>query len=100
MSLKYTANTLKKMEQLFQESGFKIRYEKGRFNSGFCVLEERKIVVINRFLDLESKIQALIDILPDLNLDKDSLSTEMQKWFLQVIKEEDQTGSIQTKMNL
>jgi hypothetical protein len=49
MSFKYTPNTLKKLEQLFEEMSYIIRYEKGNFNSGYCLLEEKKIVVINRF---------------------------------------------------
>src|SRR5436853_414781 len=63
MSFKYTANTLKKLEQLFEEASYIIRYEKGNFNSGYCILEDRKVVVINKFLSIEARI--VIDSSPD-----------------------------------
>lgn len=84
MSFKYTANTLKKMEQLFEEANFTIRYERGNFNSGYCILEDRRVAVINRFLDMEGRINVLVEILPTLNVKEEELSTEMQKWYKQV----------------
>lgn len=81
MSFKYTANTLKKMEQLFEEANYTIRYEKGNFNSGYCILEDRRVAVINRFLDMEGRINALVEILPTVDIKEETLSTEMQKWY-------------------
>ncbi len=80
MSFKYTANTLKKMEQLFEEARYQIRYEKGSFHSGYCILEDRRVAVINKFLNTEGRINALLDILPSLEFDAGELSPEMQKW--------------------
>lgn len=85
MSFKYTANTLKKMEQLFEEANYTIRYEKGNFNSGYCVLEDRRVAVINRFLDMEGRINALVEILPSVDIQEETLSTEMQKWYKQLL---------------
>lgn len=84
MSFKYTVNTLKKMEQLFEEANFTIRYEKGTFNSGYCLLEERRVAVINKFLGMEGRINALIEILPSVQIKEEELSTEMLKWLKQV----------------
>lgn len=84
MNFKYTPNTLKKLEQLFEEARFRIRYEKGNFNSGYCILEERKIAVINRFLNVEGRINALIEILPSVPINKNELSGEMLKWYMQL----------------
>lgn len=85
MNLKYTPNTLKKLEQLFEEARYRIRYEKGHFNSGFCVLEDKKIAVINRFLDTEGRINALLEIAATLNINEKELSGEMQKWYRQIL---------------
>jgi hypothetical protein len=102
MNFKYTPNTLKKLEQLFEEARYRVRYEKGNFNSGFCVLEDRRIAVINRFLNVEGRINALIEILPTLQVNEEELSGEMLKWYRQLL--ENPTGednnSIQTKMDL
>jgi len=81
MSFKYTANTLKKMEQLFEEANYTIRYERGNFNSGYCILEDRRVAVINRFLDMEGRINVLVEILPTINVNEGELSTEMLKWY-------------------
>lgn len=84
MSFKYTANTLKKMEQLFEEARYVIRYEKGNFNSGYCLIEDKRVAVINKFLDMEGRINALIEILPNVTVNEEELSGEMVKWNQQV----------------
>lgn len=84
MSFKYTPNTLKKLEQLYEEARYIIRYEKGNFASGYCILEDKRVVVINRFLAIEGRINALIEILPSINVKYDELSGEMQKWYDQL----------------
>lgn len=102
MSFKYTPNTLKKLEQLFEEARYRVRYEKGNFNSGFCVLEDRRIAVINRFLNVEGRINALIEILPTLNVNEEELSGEMLKWYKQLLENPGTEGnnSVQTQMDL
>lgn len=105
MSFKYTANTLKKLEQLFEEARFIIRYEKGNFNSGYCLLEDRRVAVINRFLNVEGRINALIEILPSISVKEDELSGEMLKWYRQ-LREQPSAGSdpaadsVQTEIGL
>ncbi len=103
MIVKYTANTLKKLEQLFEEARFRIRYEKGNFNSGYCLLEDRKIAVINRFLNIEGRINALIEILPSITIIESELSTEMLKWYQQLQDNKDTTDtskSVQASIDL
>jgi hypothetical protein len=102
MSFKYTPNTLKKLEQLFEEARYRVRYEKGNFNSGFCVLEDRRIAVINRFLNVEGRINALVEILPTLNVNEEDLSGEMLKWYKQLLENPGTDGKspVQTQMDL
>ena len=102
MSFKYTPNTLKKLEQLFEEARYRVRYEKGNFNSGFCVLEDRRIAVINRFLNIEGRINALVEILPTLNVNEEDLSGEMLKWYRQLLENPGTEGhnAVQTQMDL
>ena len=85
MSFKYTPNTLKKLEQLFEEARYIVRYEKGNFNSGYCMIEERRVAVINRFLNIESRINVLLEILPSIEVNEEELSGEMLKWYRQVM---------------
>lgn len=102
MSFKYTANTLKKLEQLFEEARFTIRYEKGNFNSGYCILEDKRIAVINRFLNVEGRINALVEILPTVTVREEELSGEMQKWYrqLQDMSSQNPDDSVQTHMDI
>jgi hypothetical protein len=102
MSFKYTANTLKKLEELFEEARYIIRFEKGNFNSGYCILEDRRIVVINKFLNVEGRINALVEILPSIKVNEDELSGEMLKWYKQFQDSSalDNDASVQTQMDL
>ncbi len=88
MSFKYTPATLKKMEQLYDEMRYIVRYERGNFNSGYCILEDRRIVVVNRFLNAEGRINALIEILPSIAFNETELSVEMMKWYQLLMKPE------------
>jgi molybdenum-dependent DNA-binding transcriptional regulator ModE len=103
MSFKYTPNTLKRLEQLFEEARFTVRYEKGNFNSGYCLLEDRRVVVVNRFLNMEGRINALVEILPAIQIKEEELSDELLKWYKQLRNQEVQPPPdkpIQGYMNL
>jgi hypothetical protein len=85
MSLKYTPATLKKFDELYDEMKYTIRYEKGNFHSGYCVLQDKKVAVINKFLTLEGRINALIDILPTVVFDVTTLSTESRLFYEMIL---------------
>ncbi len=57
---------LQKLIDRFKEFEYTVRFEKGNFKSGYCVLETKKVVVVNKFLDLESRIDNLRTILSDI----------------------------------
>jgi len=61
--MKYTANTLKKLEGFLETQGFTIRYEKGNFQAGYCILEDRKVIVVNKYFDITARINSLMDII-------------------------------------
>lgn len=67
---KYTKHQLKKIEGLLQEIGYTIRYERGNFQSGYAIVENRKIAVINKFFDTEARINSLLDILTSIEIDE------------------------------
>ena len=89
MSFKYTPNTLKKLEELFEEARYTIRFEKGNFNSGYCILEEKRIVVVNKFFNVEGRINALLEILQTITVKEEELSGEMLKWYRQLKEQPD-----------
>lgn len=87
MSIKYTQSTLKKFEELYDEIGYIIRFEKGNFHSGYCILQDKRIAVINKFLPLEGRINALIDILPHIEVDQDKLNKDTLQFYLTAMSE-------------
>jgi hypothetical protein len=79
--MKFTQHTLDKVERVIEDGGYIIRYERGTFQSGYCILQAKKVVVLNKFLQTEGRINTLIDLLPLLNLNIDVLTHESQKLY-------------------
>ena len=77
--MKYTQTTLDKLEAVVEEAGYVLRYERGTFQSGYCILEQRKVVVLNKFLQLEGRINTMLDLIPQLDIKAELLSAESQK---------------------
>ena len=84
-ALKFTQTTLDKVEKIAEESGYVMRYERGSFQSGYCILQAKKVVVLNKFLPTEGRINTLIDLMPQLNINYDSLTLESQKLYSEVM---------------
>jgi hypothetical protein len=84
--MKYTQSTLDKLQDVLGESGYVVRYERGTFQSGWCLLEARKVVVLNKFLTIEGRINTLMEIIPQLAIDFDKLTHESQKLYDEVVK--------------
>lgn len=93
--MKYTQTTLNKIEKVVSESGYIVRYERGTFTSGYCILEQKKVIVLNKFLQLEGRINTLIDLIPQLGFDAETLTPESRKVYDDVmsrIKPEEEAG--------
>ena len=83
---KYTRHSLKKLETLFQALDYTIRYERGNFNSGYCIVEDRRIAVINKFYDTEGRINVLLEILGAVDIDIARLDDKSLKFYRQIQK--------------
>src|SRR6476469_11053507 len=78
-AMKFTQSYLDKLQDILSQSSYTVRYERGTFQSGWCLLEQKRIVVLNKFLDVEGRINTLLDLIPQLNIDFDKLTYESQK---------------------
>jgi len=87
--MKYTQHNLDKIEKIIGESGYIIRYERGTFQSGYCILQEKRVVVLNKFFQTEGRINTLIDLLPQLEINIDSLTHESQKLYTGLLNAEE-----------
>jgi len=83
--MKYTQHILDKIEKIAEESGYVIRYERGTFQSGYCILQDKKVIVLNKFFQTEGRINTLIDLMPQLDINFDALTHESQKMFEEVM---------------
>ena len=86
--IKYTNHFLNKLEDLFSESDYILRYEKGNFKSGYCILKESKVAIINKFYSLDGKINCLIDILKEIKLDTSKFSEKNQSFWKELSQTE------------
>ena len=57
------------LESLAEEMGIRIRYEKGDFDGGYCVLRDERIIVVNRKLNVNRKVSVISQGLIQLGLD-------------------------------
>lgn len=79
--IKYTNQFLTKLEDLIAESDYVLRYEKGNFKSGYCLLREQKVMIVNKFYTTEGKINALLDILKTVTLDTTKFTEKSLKLY-------------------
>ena len=90
--MKYTQAILNRTEKVIEEAGYIVRYERGTFQSGYCILEQKRVVVLNKFLPLEGRINTLIDLVPQLKIDAETLSPESQKVFTDIMSRVNRRG--------
>jgi len=84
----YTKTTKEKLENIFLDLGYKVRYEKGSFQSGYCLVQDQQVVVINKFFDIQGRIDTLTEILKNISIDESKLEKAKIK-FLSGILEQD-----------
>ena len=85
--VKYTQAGLDKLEAITELNGYILRYERGTFQSGYCILDSKKVIVLNKFLQLEGKVNALVEIIPQLDINEDKLDENAKKLFHWIISE-------------
>ncbi len=78
--IKYTKHNLIRLEDIFKELHITIRYEKGNFQSGYCIVAGKNIVIINKFFDVEARMNTLLEILDDGDIATDMLPQEHLEW--------------------
>ena len=72
------------LESILRNAGFKLRYEKGNFRGGYCLLEQQQTIVINKFYPLESQVNTLVELVSRLPIEPEVLDEEQLKVFRQV----------------
>lgn len=72
-------DTLQDLKGLASELGAKVRFEKGDFKGGYCILKENKVIVINKVTNLQRKVMILSAALKELGVDKIYLTPKIRE---------------------
>ena len=89
--MKYNQTILNKLEKVLDEADYVVRYERGSFQSGYCILEDKKVVVLNKFLNTEGRINTLIELIPVLKITFELLTVDSQKMYNEVMLRQQST---------
>ena len=61
---------LQDLKSLATQMGAKVRFERGDFQGGYCIVEESKVIVINKLSNLQRKVMILAAALKELGVDE------------------------------
>ena len=86
MNIKLSKRFQKKLELLLESQGYKIRFEKGNFKSGYCIIKNKKVVIINKYFTIEGKINALLEIINSINISEDKCLNDNLRTLNQIKK--------------
>jgi len=67
------------LKSLAAQMGAEIRFEKGDFKGGYCLLKENKVIVINKMANLQRKVMILSMALKELGIDQLYLAPRMRE---------------------
>jgi hypothetical protein len=67
------------LKALAAQMGAEVRFEKGDFKGGYCLLKENKVIVINKLANLQRKVMILSMALKELGIDKLYLTPRMRE---------------------
>jgi hypothetical protein len=87
MSLKPTTSNLNRLENIFKQGGYTLRYEKGNFKSGYCIIKQQKVIVVNQYYPLEGKVNCLVEILQNVDWQFAPLEEKENKIYQELIKQ-------------
>ena len=59
---------LLELEQLLEQSGYRLRKERGSFRGADCVIEGDKLVLVNKNKPIESQLGTIARVLGDIDL--------------------------------
>jgi len=72
-------NVLLDLKSLADQMGIKVRFERGDFSGGYCLLKENKIIVINKLASLQRKVVTLSKALKEIGMDEIYLTPKLRE---------------------
>ena len=71
--------TLQDLKSLAAQLGATVRFEKGDFKGGYCILHDSKVIIVNKMTNLQRKVMILSAALKELGVDKIYLSPKIRE---------------------
>ena len=85
--INYTRTNLNKIIEILIETGYVVRFEKGNFQSGYAIVDDKKIIIINKFFDIESRINTLLELIDKVDVDSRILSPKSKSFHRKLVKD-------------
>ena len=70
---------IQELKALAVQLGAEVRFEKGDFKGGYCLLKESKVIVINKMANLQRKAIILSMALKELGIDEIFLTPRLRE---------------------
>ncbi len=70
---------INELKEVALQLGATVRFEKGDFKGGYCILKDSKIIVINRTANTQRKAMILSAALKELGVDKIYLTPRLRE---------------------
>jgi hypothetical protein len=70
---------LDELKSLANDLGATVRFEKGDFKGGYCIIKDSKVIVINKLANLQRKVIILSAALKELGIDQIYLNPRLRE---------------------
>jgi len=70
---------LQELKSVADQLGASVRFEKGDFKGGYCIIYDKKVIVINKMTNLQRKVMILSTALKELGVDEIYLSPRVRE---------------------
>jgi hypothetical protein len=70
---------LQELKAIADQLGASVRFEKGDFKGGYCIIHDKKVIVINRMTSLQKKVMILSAALKELGVESIFLTPRVRE---------------------
>ena len=70
---------LQELRSVADQLGATVRFEKGDFKGGYCIVHDKKVIVINKMTNLQKKVMILSSALKELGVDEIYLTPRVRE---------------------
>lgn len=69
---------LEELENFVRGLGLTLRYERGDFEGGYCVLKDQKMIVINKLANTQKRISLLAQSIVEMGIDENLMNESLK----------------------